>query len=242
MILLLSRQILGGPRDDGRSSYQVAVTVCEHCRRGFQQARGELVEISVEAAAMAACDAQMIGGLERSDIGVNGMTPASSEIRSDAAVSTTPRLLRAKQLIPPAVRRAVLRRDGGRCQVPGCRHATVVDVHHLELRSEGGGNDADNLITLCSAHHRAVHDAALVIGGTPSLGLRFAHADGTIYGGQPAPAVAGLRAKACRALRLMGFGEKEAKSALVRVPADPELNLEQIVRRALQDLARHWGP
>src|SRR5204863_7051106 len=40
-VLLLCRQVLGGPRDEGRSSYQVALTVCEHCRRGMQQGRGE---------------------------------------------------------------------------------------------------------------------------------------------------------------------------------------------------------
>jgi len=30
---------------------------------------------------------------------------------------------------------------------------TFIDVHHLQPRSEGGRNEASNLITLCSAHH-----------------------------------------------------------------------------------------
>jgi hypothetical protein len=37
---------------------------------------------------------------------------------------------RAKQTIPPALRREVLRRDGGRCRVPGCRHATLMGASH----------------------------------------------------------------------------------------------------------------
>jgi len=52
----LCRQVLEGPRDVGRSSYQTALTACEHCRRGRQQGRGELVEVAPEIVAMAACD------------------------------------------------------------------------------------------------------------------------------------------------------------------------------------------
>ena len=62
---------------------------------------------------------------------------------------------RARQGTPPAVRREVFWRDRGRCCVPGCRNATYLDVHHLDLRSEGGGNDPDNLVVLCGAHHGA---------------------------------------------------------------------------------------
>src|SRR5436190_7188702 len=60
-ILLLCRRALEGPRDDGRSSYQVALTVCEQCRRGMQQGRGELVRVSAELIEMAACDGQNVG-------------------------------------------------------------------------------------------------------------------------------------------------------------------------------------
>jgi hypothetical protein len=70
---------------------------------------------------------------------------------------------RAKQSIPPALRRAVLTRDQRRCRVPGCTHATFVDVHHVQPRAEGGRNDASNLLTLCSAHHRATHRGELLI-------------------------------------------------------------------------------
>jgi hypothetical protein len=47
-------------------------------------------------------------------------------LQSGGAPSQDPRSQdrppRARQDVPPAVRRAVLRRDGGRCVVPGCRH------------------------------------------------------------------------------------------------------------------------
>ncbi len=40
--------------------------------------------------------------------------------------------------IPPAVRRAVLVRDDGKCQVPGCRNHRYLDLHHIEHRQHGG--------------------------------------------------------------------------------------------------------
>ena len=51
------------------------------------------------------------------------------------------------------------------------------------------------------------------------------------------PAVADDRAKACRALQLMGYREKEAKRALARIPNDLELSLEQIILKALQEVS-----
>jgi hypothetical protein len=141
---------------------------------------------------------------------------------------------RAKQSIPPARRRRVLRRDGGRCRVPGCRNATFVDVHHLRPRSEGGANEIENLVTLCGAHHHAIHDGRLSCEGTPSMGLTFRHADGTPYGGAFAPMSADKRAKAFRALTQMGFRESEAKQALGRVPQAQGMTLETFVREALR--------
>jgi hypothetical protein len=82
---------------------------------------------------------------------------------------------RAKQTVPPATRRAVLRRDHRRCTVPGCRNTLFLDVHHLELRSEGGRNEADNLITLCGAHHRAAHRGERAIGLFEELGPTSLH-------------------------------------------------------------------
>src|SRR5207245_7943909 len=78
---------------------------------------------------------------------------------------------RASQTIPPATRRLVMRRHRGCCAVPGCRNALLLDVHHVELRSEGGDHDPENLVPLCSAHHRAVHDGRLLISGCYSTGF-----------------------------------------------------------------------
>jgi hypothetical protein len=120
----------------------------------------------------------------------------------------------AAQDIPPAVRRWVMRRDRGRCVVPGCRNAIFVDVHHITPRSEGGGHDPDGLITACAAHHRAAHRGQLTIQGRVSTGLTFRHADGRLYGEPVCPRAADVWAKAFRALRGMGFSERETRRAL----------------------------
>jgi hypothetical protein len=67
--------------------------------------------------------------------------------------------------LPAAVRRAVLLRDRCRCRVPGCSRRRYVDVHHLVARSDGGEHSRSNCITLCSTHHRRLHEGKLLITG-----------------------------------------------------------------------------
>jgi hypothetical protein len=236
-LLLLAREALGGPREEGRASYQVALTVCERCLRGQQLGKGELFDVAPEVVAMAACDCQFVGDA-RSGAHVGPST--SAQAASDAnrggvtRAGTDQRRARAKQDIPPSVRTRVRRRDNGRCVVWGCRHAVFVDVHHLNPRSEGGTHDPENLVTLCTAHHRACHDGAIVIAGTPSIGLRFEHADGTPYGTLRSPELPDVRAQVCRALKRMGFGQNAAKQAVLRVPANAGASIDLVLRTALQ--------
>ena len=219
-LLLLARHVLGGPTDDGRASYQVALDVCEDCGRARQIADGEAIGVSPPVAEMACCDAQW---LPKTHVGA----------LVDPSVSGPER---AAQDVAPAVRRSVLRRDRHRCRVPGCTHGTFVDVHHLETRADGGGHDAENLVTLCSAHHRALHEGTLVMVGSVALGLDFRHADGTPYGALPSAAQAFSQAQAFRALRGLGFGEREARQALSRASQvlEPDAELQTRIRHCLE--------
>ena len=65
---------------------------------------------------------------------------------------------RNKATIPPTVRRMVLARDRHRCRTSGCGHTRFLEVHQVVPRAKGGGNDPDNLVTLCSACHQLVHE------------------------------------------------------------------------------------
>jgi ATP-dependent DNA helicase RecQ len=53
------------------------------------------------------------------------------------------------------LRHQVLRRDGWRCQSCGARFN--LEVHHQAFRSHSGDDSEENLITLCTACHAAVH-------------------------------------------------------------------------------------
>lgn len=52
-------------------------------------------------------------------------------------------------------RKEVLERDFHRCKY--CHSRQNLHVHHIRYRSQGGANTADNLVTLCLAHHELVH-------------------------------------------------------------------------------------
>ncbi|MBK9305174.1 MAG: HNH endonuclease [bacterium] len=63
--------------------------------------------------------------------------------------------------VPPRIRRAVLARDGHRCQAPGCRNSRYLEVHHRIPVAAGGKPEPKNLVTLCSRCHRALHQREL---------------------------------------------------------------------------------
>jgi len=162
VVLMMARSVLGGPNDIGRSSYQIKLDVCERCRRGSQEGRGEPIVVAPEVVEMAECDGQHVGRIpSRSDAHVR-QNPSE---RAQEPSGNRPMPTRATQSPPPSVRRQVLRRDRGSCVVPGCKHGTFLDVHHIRPREEGGDHHPDGLVTLCAAHHKAVHEGRIVIEG-----------------------------------------------------------------------------
>ena len=69
---------------------------------------------------------------------------------------------RSRDEIPTHIVHALNRRDQGRCQgrKPDgtlCGSTRWVHHHHIKPRAEGGQHTLENLITLCSAHHRLWH-------------------------------------------------------------------------------------
>jgi hypothetical protein len=124
--------------------------------------------------------------------------------------------------------------------VPGCRNSRFLDVHHLQLRSEGGPNESENLLTLCAVHHRASHRGELLIERS-SAGVRFRHADGRAYGESVEPRVIEVYSKTFGALRSLGFREPEVRAALAKLRGERDLReatTEQWLRAALAYLTR----
>ena len=64
---------------------------------------------------------------------------------------------RKSRSVPKAIKRAVQARDKC-CRFPGCRNKRFVDTHHVRHWAAGGETSLDNLLSLCSRHHRLVHE------------------------------------------------------------------------------------
>ena len=118
----------------------------------------------------------------------------------------------ATQTIPPATRRAVIRRDRKRCVVPGCNNHVWLDVHHLDPRAEGGSHDPERLAMMCGAHHDAVHRGTLRVDGTGSTRFVFRHADGTPYGGDVSLPAVDIVRQVVGMLEHLGFKATQARA------------------------------
>ena len=71
------------------------------------------------------------------------------------------------------LRELVLRRDGGRCRVPGCASRLEVQVHHIRWLRHGGRTHAGNLISVCAVHHAIIHEGGLIVHGMAPHGVQF---------------------------------------------------------------------
>jgi hypothetical protein len=236
-LLAMARQALGGPSDEGRSGHQIALTVCAKCGQGRQISRGELVAVGNDVVEMASCDAQQVDCVSSGAANTNAVTT-----KRDAHVGVHDKEVhlqspRATQTIPPAVRRAVLIRDQRCCRVPGCKHSTFLDVHHIVLRSKGGRNDIENLLTLCGAHHRAAHRGQLRIEKASGGEIVFSHADGSAYGRAVTPPTE-VHAKVLSALCGLGFRRSDAQRALSESSPAANASCQRLLRDALERLTR----
>ena len=71
----------------------------------------------------------------------------------------------------------VLDRDGYKCHICKTKKKGVkLEVHHIVFRSNGGSDDADNLITLCHDCHKKLHDGKIKLNlkGKPKGKLNYA--------------------------------------------------------------------
>jgi len=131
----VDRPIVAGERP------HLTVTVDLETLEGRTGRRCELDEAGVitpEAARRLACDAS-----------VARIVTAGRSEPLDAG--------RRTPVVSPALRRALVIRDGG-CRFPGCgRPPGWCDAHHVVHWADGGRTALSNLVLLCRPHHRAVH-------------------------------------------------------------------------------------
>ncbi|MBI4730340.1 MAG: hypothetical protein HY775_12725 [Acidobacteria bacterium] len=101
LLFEVARRALGGPGDEGRSSYQIALSRCEECGRASIEAGGRSHPVDEVVAEMAACDSQELGavGGDRSRCPHVGAKTTGPHAPAAAAAGAHRR--RARQTIPP---------------------------------------------------------------------------------------------------------------------------------------------
>jgi hypothetical protein len=165
----------GSPRSGGERT-QVVVHVDETALAGASEGGCELDEgpaLSPETARRLGCDASVVELHER-----------------DGEPLSVGRKTRS---IPPALRRALARRDRG-CRFPGCEHHRFVDAHHVRHWAQGGETSLDNLVLLCRRHHRQVHEGGYSLERLPGGRLRFRYTWGGQIPDSPRPPPGSLEA------------------------------------------------
>jgi hypothetical protein len=116
--------------------------------------------ISPETARRLGCEAEVVAQVERDGL------PLS--------------IRRRRRTVPPALRRLLEARDGDTCCFPGCERRRRLQAHHRRHWAHGGETSLENLVLLCTHHHRLVHEGGYTVEDDPSGGLRFRNRYGVL--------------------------------------------------------------
>lgn len=84
---------------------------------------------------------------------------------------------RKQRTVSTPLRRALWARDR-HCTFPGCQRTRYVQAHHVDHWIEGGETSVDNLVLLCSYHHRLLHEGGYRIRRDYRGERYFVRADG----------------------------------------------------------------
>ncbi|MGH9186455.1 MAG: DUF222 domain-containing protein, partial [Acidimicrobiales bacterium] len=79
---------------------------------------------------------------------------------------------RVQRTVPRWLYRLLRRRDH-HCRFPGCDRTRFLHAHHIIHWADGGPTDHENLVLLCQAHHRLVHELGWHLSGNADLALTF---------------------------------------------------------------------
>jgi len=144
-------------------------------------AGGAEVVVHVDAASLAADEV-----VERAEL-ADGPTVPPETVRRLGCDAAVVRIVeqdgqpltvgRRTRTIPPALRRALRSRDQG-CRFPGCTHRRFMHAHHIEHWARGGPTTLENLVQLCSYHHRLVHEGGFRVERSGGGDVRFRRPDG----------------------------------------------------------------
>jgi hypothetical protein len=155
-LIAMARAYLDGEptAERSRSNHHVTVHVD---RSALVEGRGRS-GLPIESVRRIACDAETV-------------TIVEDENEQPLSVG------RRTRTIPPRISQALWARDKG-CTFPGCHRRRFVDGHHVKHWAAGGATRLENLLLLCTRHHRAVHEGGFTIRKDFQNNWRFFRPDG----------------------------------------------------------------
>jgi hypothetical protein len=160
-LVAMSRTYLGGglpkPGADSDSTadrYQVVV----HCDQTALHGGVGRADAPLETIKRLACDSSIV-------------------VVTEDERGTPLNVSRRQRTVSTPLRRALWARDR-HCTFPGCCRTRFVDAHHVHHWVEGGETSVDNLVLLCSYHHRLLHEGGYGIRRDYQGEQYFVRADG----------------------------------------------------------------
>jgi len=155
--------LAGGGSRSAAPAHEVVVHIAHDALCDVPESSGASFDngrpAAVETARRLGCDGALVGVVE----GAEGEPLAVG---------------RRTRAVPPAIRRALRIRDGG-CRFPGCDRSRYVHAHHIKHWADGGETSLGNLVTLCSFHHRLVHEGGYGV-HVDEGEIRFTRPDGGV--------------------------------------------------------------
>jgi hypothetical protein len=179
----------GGPTGAQREADAlVAIARTALQSAGVPRASGDPCELVVHVDAETLASEEVQGRCELAD----GPTLAPETMRRLGCDAALVRIVerdgqplsvgRRTRTVPSAMRRALRNRDRG-CRFPGCTHERFLHAHHIRHWARGGETSLDNLVQLCSFHHRMVHEAGFAVEGSATGKVLFRRPDGRVVPG-----------------------------------------------------------
>lgn len=80
-----------------------------------------------------------------------------------------------------------LRYRDSECTFPACGARRFTQAHHIVWWEHGGRTDLDNLLLICTFHHKLVHEYGWVVRRDPDGTVRWLDPDGSPYRARPSP-------------------------------------------------------
>jgi hypothetical protein len=86
---------------------------------------------------------------------------------------------RKQRVVSTPLRRALLARDR-HCAFPRCRYTRYVQAHHVRHWANGGPTSLENLMLLCSHHHKLLHEGGFKMRRDEGGKIFFQRPDGRV--------------------------------------------------------------